>query len=63
MCLTNIQMNEFFLRVIFVVKISKKTEKIFFVKKKFEFSESLKNLMQYRGPIGALWGKRYQLDS
>ena len=45
-------MKEFFLCVIFVVKISKKTEKNFFVKKKMKFSDSLQNLMQYRGPIG-----------
>ena len=28
-----------------------------------KFSDSLQNLMQYRGPIGALWGKKFQLDS
>ena len=59
MCLTNIHMKEFFLFVIFVVEISKKTEKIFFCKKKMKFSDSLQNLMQYRGPIGALWGKKF----
>ena len=36
MCLTNIHIKEFFLCVIFVVKISEKTEKNFFVKKKNE---------------------------
>ena len=35
MCLTNIHMKEFFLCVIFVVEISKKLEKIIFVKKKW----------------------------
>ena len=28
-----------------------------------KFSDSLQNLMQYRGPIGALYGKNLQLDS
>ena len=36
MCLTNIHMKEFFLFVIFVVEISKKTKKNFFCKKKNE---------------------------
>ena len=52
MCLTNIHMKEFFSCVIFVVKISKKLKKNL-KKKKKKFSDSLQNLMQYRGPIGA----------
>ena len=59
MCPTNMHMKEFFLCVVFVVEISKKLEKNFFVKKKMKFSDSLQNLMQYRGPIGALWGKKF----
>ena len=63
MCFIDIYMKEFFLCVIFVVEIIKKTEKKFFCKKKMKFSDSLQNLMQYRGPIGGLWGKKFQLDS
>ena len=63
MCLTNIYMRDFFFSVIFVVKISKKTEKKKFGLKKMNSLEWLQNLKQESRPIGALCGEKFDYES
>ena len=56
-------MRDFFFSVIFVVKISKKTEKKIFGLKKMNLLEWLQNLKQHSRPIGALCGKKFDYES
>ena len=56
-------MKEFFFNLIFVVKISKKTEKKIFGEKKINLLEWLQNLKQHSRPIGALCGKKFDNES